>query len=119
MSSSSSPACASTPPTTAPTSAPTAPKTARAGASSTTSPPGRTGLCVTRRGCKRHAYKHTQGCIMVYMARTNIEIDEELVGRAMRVYRLRSKREAVDLALRRLVGEPMDREEALAMEGRG
>jgi Arc/MetJ family transcription regulator len=37
----------------------------------------------------------------------------------MRVYRLRSKREAVDLALRRLVGEPMDRDEALAMEGNG
>jgi Arc/MetJ family transcription regulator len=53
------------------------------------------------------------------MARTNIEIDEELVGRAMRVYRLRSKREAVDLALRRLVGEPMDSDEALAMEGSG
>jgi Arc/MetJ family transcription regulator len=56
---------------------------------------------------------------MVFVARTNIEIDDELVGRAMRVYRLRSKREAVDLALRRLVGEPMDRREALAMEGRG
>jgi Arc/MetJ family transcription regulator len=57
--------------------------------------------------------------MMVYMARTNIEIDDDLVGRAMRVYRLRSKREAVDLALRRLVGEPMDRDEALAMEGSG
>ncbi len=53
------------------------------------------------------------------MARTNIDIDDELVGRAMRVYRLRSKREAVDLALRRLVGEPMSRSEALAMEGSG
>ncbi len=56
---------------------------------------------------------------MVFVTRTNIEIDDELVGRAMRVYRLRSKREAVDLALRRLVGEPMDRGEALAMEGSG
>lgn len=53
------------------------------------------------------------------MTRTNIEIDDRLVGRAMRLYRLRSKREAVDLALRRLVGEPMSREEALAMEGSG
>jgi len=53
------------------------------------------------------------------MARTNIDIDDELVGRAMRVYRLRSKREAVDLALRRLVGEPMGRREALALEGSG
>jgi Arc/MetJ family transcription regulator len=56
---------------------------------------------------------------MVYMGRTNIEIDDALVDRAMRIYRLRSKREAVDLALRRLVGEPMDRSEALAMEARG
>ncbi len=53
------------------------------------------------------------------MTRTNIEIDDELVGRAMQLYRLRSKREAVDLALRRLVGEPMTRAELLASEGTG
>jgi Arc/MetJ family transcription regulator len=53
------------------------------------------------------------------MTRTNIEIDDELVARAMRRYRLRSKREAVDLALRRLVGEPMTRTELLATEGTG
>jgi len=53
------------------------------------------------------------------MTRTNIEIDDVLIDRAMRLYRLRSKREAVDLALRRLVGEPMSREEALATEGIG
>jgi Arc/MetJ family transcription regulator len=53
------------------------------------------------------------------VTRTNIDIDDALVGRAMRLYRLRSKREAVDLALRRLVGEPMSREEALATEGTG
>jgi Arc/MetJ family transcription regulator len=57
--------------------------------------------------------------MMVFMARTNIEIDDELVGRAMRIYRLRSKREAVDLALRRLLSEPMDDCEALSMEGSG
>ncbi len=53
------------------------------------------------------------------MSRTNIEIDDALVERAMRRYRLPSKRAAVDLALRRLVGEPMTREEALGMEGSG
>lgn len=53
------------------------------------------------------------------MTRTNIEIDDELVARAMRLYRLRSKKEAVDLALRRLVGDPMNRQEALATEGSG
>ena len=39
------------------------------------------------------------------MARTNIVIDDALVERAMRLYNLKTKREAVDLALRRLVGE--------------
>jgi len=53
------------------------------------------------------------------VTRTNIEIDDELIDRAMRIYRLRSKREAVDLALRKLVGEPMTRDEMLAMEGMG
>lgn len=53
------------------------------------------------------------------MTRTNIDIDDRLVGRAMRLYRLNSKREAVDLALRRLVSEPMSRDEALAMRGTG
>lgn len=53
------------------------------------------------------------------MTRTNIEIDDDLVARAMRLYRLRSKREAVDLALRQLVGEPMTRTELLATEGSG
>lgn len=53
------------------------------------------------------------------VTRTNIEIDDVLVDRAMRLYRLRSKREAVDFALRRLVGEPMTRREVLATEGTG
>lgn len=53
------------------------------------------------------------------VSRTNIDIDDELVDKAMRMYRLESKRAAIDLALRRLVGDPMTREEALAMEGTG
>jgi Arc/MetJ family transcription regulator len=51
--------------------------------------------------------------------RTNIEIDDFLIQQAMTIYGCRTKREAVDLALRRLVGDPMSLEEALAMEGRG
>jgi Arc/MetJ family transcription regulator len=51
--------------------------------------------------------------------RTNIDIDDELINRAMRVYRLKTKREAVDLALRRLVAEPLDVEAARAMRGSG
>jgi Arc/MetJ family transcription regulator len=53
------------------------------------------------------------------MTRTNIDIDDALVERVMRRYRLSSKRAAVDLALRRLVGDPMTREEVLAMQGTG
>jgi Arc/MetJ family transcription regulator len=51
--------------------------------------------------------------------RTNIEIDDRLIRRVMRRYGLTSKRAAVDLALRRLDLEPMTRDEALAMRGRG
>jgi Arc/MetJ family transcription regulator len=51
--------------------------------------------------------------------RTNIELDDDDLSLVMRRYRLRTKSEAVALALRRLAGEPMTREEALAMEGAG
>jgi Arc/MetJ family transcription regulator len=53
------------------------------------------------------------------MARTNIDIDEDLVQSAMTRYGLKTKREAVELALRRLVGDPLSLDEALAMEGTG
>jgi Arc/MetJ family transcription regulator len=49
--------------------------------------------------------------------RTNIEIEQEYVEVIMDRYRLRTKTAAVDLALRHLAGQPMTREEALAMEG--
>jgi len=53
------------------------------------------------------------------MARTNVDLDEKLVAEAMRRYGLASKRAAVDLALRRLVGDALTRQEALDMEGTG
>ncbi len=53
------------------------------------------------------------------MSRTNIDIDDELIATAMKMYRLDSKRSVVDLALRRLVGEPLSRNEVLAMQGTG
>src|SRR5918996_234766 len=56
-------------------------------------------------------------CIVVYMARTNIDIDEELVRKAMAMYRLDTKREAVGVALRKLVGDPMTLDEALGVGG--
>jgi Arc/MetJ family transcription regulator len=53
------------------------------------------------------------------VARTNIDLDDRLVLDVMRRYRLTSKRAAVDLALRRLVGEPLSVSEALELEGSG
>jgi len=53
------------------------------------------------------------------MARTNVDVDDVLIERVMRRYGLRTKRAAIDLALRRLDLEPMTREEALAMRGSG
>ncbi len=55
----------------------------------------------------------------LHMARTNVDIDEQLVGRVMDRYGLSTKRAAIDLALQRLDVEPMSREEALAMRGTG
>ena len=51
--------------------------------------------------------------------RTNIEIDETLIRNAMSMYGCKTKREVVDLALRKLLGDPMTLEEALAMQGTG
>jgi len=53
------------------------------------------------------------------MARTNVDVDEQLVTEVIRRYHLRTKREAIDLALRRLVGEVSSTAEALSLEGSG
>jgi Arc/MetJ family transcription regulator len=53
------------------------------------------------------------------MSRTNIDIDDELIGNVMRRYALATKREAVDFALRRLYREPMSTDEILALQGTG
>lgn len=49
--------------------------------------------------------------------RTNIEIEDAYLQVVMDRYGLRTKTEAVELALRHLAGQPMTREEALAMRG--
>ena len=49
--------------------------------------------------------------------RTNIEIEDTYLQAVMERYGLRTKTEAVDLALRHLAGQPMTRDEALAMRG--
>ena len=54
------------------------------------------------------------------MGRTNIDIDDDLIDRAMRLHHLSTKREAVQLALERLVGSgPMSVDQQLRMEGFG
>jgi Arc/MetJ family transcription regulator len=53
----------------------------------------------------------------VSKTRTNIEIEDSYVRIIMERYGVHTKTEAVDLALRHLAGQPMTREEALAIEG--
>jgi Arc/MetJ family transcription regulator len=53
------------------------------------------------------------------MIRTNIEINEELVSVVMRRYHLRTKKDAVDLALRYTAGTPLTREFLDEVEGMG
>ncbi len=62
-------------------------------------------------------FHHLHG-IWVYSMRTNIVIDDTLVGDAMRLAGTRSKRETVDLALRELVAQRRQRE-ILALAGQG
>ena len=66
--------------------------------------------------------RYTSGTRDVYdqcmsRVRTNIEIEDEYVQMIMDRYGIRTKTEAVDLALRNLAGQPMTREEALTMRG--
>jgi Arc/MetJ family transcription regulator len=53
------------------------------------------------------------------MSRTNIDLDDALVEKVMRRFGVSTKKEAVDLALRRLVGEPLTHEFLQGLEGVG
>lgn len=53
------------------------------------------------------------------MSRTNINIDDQACAEIMRRYRLATKREAVNFALRTLAAEPLNIEEARRMRGSG
>jgi Arc/MetJ family transcription regulator len=53
------------------------------------------------------------------MSRTNIDLDDALVEKVMRRFGVSTKKEAVDLALRRLVGEPLTQEFLQGLEGVG
>ena len=53
------------------------------------------------------------------MVRTNVVIDEPLVRKVMEIYGLRTKREAIDFALRYASRSEERRKKALASEGKG
>jgi len=53
------------------------------------------------------------------MGRTNIDIDEAACQTVMDRYRLRSKRDAVNYALRLVAGEVLDVDSARALRGSG
>ncbi len=53
------------------------------------------------------------------MARTNIDIDDELCRKVMERFHLSTKREAVNLALQHLAGEALDVAEARSLRGSG
>jgi Arc/MetJ family transcription regulator len=53
------------------------------------------------------------------MARTNVDIDEKACAAVMRRYRLRTKREAINFALRALAAEPLQLDQARSMRGTG
>jgi Arc/MetJ family transcription regulator len=59
---------------------------------------------------------------MVYgrcMARTNIDIDEAACNAVMARYHLKTKREAVNHALRLVAAEALDLDDARALQGSG
>jgi Arc/MetJ family transcription regulator len=53
------------------------------------------------------------------MSRTNIDIDEKAVAAVMRRYRLATRREAVNFALRALATEPLTVSAARKLRGSG
>lgn len=53
------------------------------------------------------------------MSRTNIDIDDELCRKVMDRFHLSTKREAVNLALQHLAGEPLDIAAARSLRGSG
>ena len=56
---------------------------------------------------------------MVYVSRTNIDINDDVIARVQARFGIRTKREAVDFALRRLLVVPMTDNEVQEMRGSG
>ena len=53
------------------------------------------------------------------MSRTNVDIDDAACAKVMRRYRLTTKREAINYALRTLAAEPLGVDDARRLRGSG
>ena len=53
------------------------------------------------------------------MSRINVDIDDRACAEVMRRYRLATKQEAINYALRTLAAEPLSLDEARALRGSG
>ena len=53
------------------------------------------------------------------MSRTNVDIDDNACAEVMRRYRLATKREAINYALRTLAAEPLGVDDARRLRGSG
>ena len=53
------------------------------------------------------------------MSRTNVDIDDDACAEVMRRYRLATKREAINYALRTLAAEPLSVDDARRLRGSG
>jgi len=53
------------------------------------------------------------------MERTNVDIDDEACATVMRRYRMTTKRDAINFALRTLAAEPLGLDEARKLRGSG
>ena len=74
-------------------------------------------VATTRR--RGHLGLQSHAVYEMHMARTNVDIDDRACGEVMRRYRLRTKREAVNFALRKLAAEPLDIVDARRLRGSG
>ena len=67
----------------------------------------------------RHLSAHAIEVYHRCMTRTNVDIDDQACAEVMRRYRLATKREAINLALRMLAAETASVDEARSLRGIG
>ena len=62
---------------------------------------------------------YVNGVYIRYMSRINVNIDDQACAEVMRRYRLTTKREAINFALRSLAAEPLSIDEARQLRRSG